>query len=147
MISVRKLNVSVWVRVLLASLAALALLAGCGGGGGGGGSAGGTTGGGGTTGNTVTLSGTLQDKTFGYPLGGRTVAVQGTGLTGVTNAQGQFSIAGVPATAVTLVITDDLGVQDGTLAVNVGRLSGGAARSAGTLVLDLGALPGPPPIR
>lgn len=128
--------------VLLACLAALALLAGCGGGGGGGGS----TGGGGGPTSTVTLTGILQDKTTGIRLANRTVAVQGTALAGVTNAQGQFSIAGVPATAITLVITDSIGSVDGTLPVNVASLSGGATRSAGTLILDLSALPPPPPI-
>lgn len=128
--------------VLLACLAALALLAGCGGGGGGGGS----TGGGGGPTSTVTLTGILQDKTTGILLANRTVTVQGTALAGVTNAQGQFSIAGVPATAITLVITDSIGSVDGTLPVNVASLSGGATRSAGTLILDLSALPPPPPI-
>lgn len=127
---------------LLACLAAIALLAaGCGGGGGGGG---GNTGGG--LNNTVTLTGVLADKTTGILLTNRVVAVQGTALAGVTNGQGQFSIAGVPATAVTLVVTDSIGSVDGTLAVNVTKLSGGGTRNAGTLVLDLSNLPPPPPI-
>jgi hypothetical protein len=138
---VRRHQLGVWVRVLLAVTAALALLAGCGGGGGGGGSTGG-----GTTAGVATLTGTLQDKTTGILLQNRTVTVQGTGLSGVSNAQGQFSIAGVPTTTVTLIVTDSVGVQDGTIVVNVGRLSGGATRTAGSLILDLGALPAPPPI-
>lgn len=133
-----------WGSVLLACLAAMALLAGCGGGGGGGGTTGGTTGGGGNS--TVTLTGVLADKTTGILLGNRTVVVQGTALAGVTNAQGQFSIAGVPATAVTLVVTDSIGSLDGALPVNVAKLSGGGTRSAGTLTLDLSSLPPPPPI-
>lgn len=132
-----------WVRVLVAGLAAMALLAGCGGGGGGGA----TGGGGGAQNGVATLTGRIQDKSSGYYLGGRTVVVQGTSLVGVTDAQGQFSIAGVPVTTVTLIITDNIGVQDGTLMVNVGRLSGGATRSAGTLTIDLGNLPSPPPIQ
>ncbi|MDQ2687380.1 MAG: carboxypeptidase-like regulatory domain-containing protein, partial [Armatimonadota bacterium] len=103
-----------WSSVLLACLAAIALLAGCGGGGGGG-----STGGGGVTPATVTVTGTLKDTTTGILLANRTVTVQGTALTGVTNAQGQFSIAGVPATTITLVIKDSVGSVDGTIPVNV----------------------------
>lgn len=127
-----------WAALILAAVALIALLAGCGGGGGGGGT---------TPGTTVTLQGTLQDKSSGIKLQNRTVQVQNTNLIGITNSQGQFSIAGVPAGNVTLVVTDSIGTPNGTVAVNVGRLSGGAVRDAGILTLDLGSLPPPPPIQ
>jgi hypothetical protein len=126
----------------LAAAAVAVLLAGCGGGGGGGSS----SGGGGGTPKTVTITGTLQDKSTGILLPNRTVTVRNTSLSGTTNTQGQFSIGSVPVTTITLDVKDSTGTSDGSSsAIDLSKISG-TTRNVGTIQLDVsGTSPPPPP--
>ena len=129
----------------LAAIATAVLLAGCGGGGGGGGS---TSGGGGgtTTPLTVTVTGTLQDKSTGILLPNRTVVVHGSSLSGTSNTQGQFTIGSVPITTIVLDVTDNTGTADGSsAAIDLSKISG-TTRNVGTIQLNVsGSSPPPPP--
>ncbi len=80
--------------VALALIAAAVLFAGCGGGGDGGNGV-----------ATGSVSGTITYAATGNPLGGITVAIGGISTT--TNANGQFTLNGVPAGAQVLQITAD----------------------------------------
>ncbi len=139
-----------WACASALAVMTTGLLAGCGGGGGGGGSTsstGTTTGstGGTTQASTASIVGVLQDKATGTLLPGRTVTVQGTGLAGVTDSNGAFSIANVPTTSVTLVIVDASGSPNGTYSVDISQI-GGSPRNVGTieLVVSTGTPPGVP---
>ncbi len=58
-----------------------------------------------TPSGTGTVTGILTDTRGGPPLGGATVAVEGTSLATATNAGGAFSITGVPAGTRSLLLT------------------------------------------
>ncbi len=128
---------SAWGRMALAGIAALVLLTGCGGGGGGGG------GGGASQPQSVTVTGTLKDKSTSNVLPNRTITVQNTSLTGTSNSSGVFSISSVPVGTITLVVKDSNGTSDGSSsAINLSNFSGDP-RNVGTIVLDVNGT-GPP---
>ena len=95
-----------WGRITLAGIAAAVLLTGCGGGGGGGST-------GGSSSSTATVTGQLKDTTTSNVLPNRTVTVENTTLSAVTDAQGDFTISSVPVTSITLSVTDSNGTSDG----------------------------------
>lgn len=139
-------NTHRWICAPLLAVMAASLLAGCGGGGGsstsstGNGNSG-SNGGNGSTGSnsqtsTASIVGVLQDKSTGTLLPGRTVTVQGTSLTGVTDSNGAFSIANVPTVSVTLVVIDAGGTPNGSYSVDISKI-GGSPRNLGTISLDV----------
>ncbi len=134
-----------WACVPVLAILVTGLLAGCGGGG----SGSSPVMGGPAQPSMVTITGVLQDQTSGNFLPGRTVTVQGTGLAGVTDGSGAFSIANVPVASVTLVIVDAAGSSNGTYSVDLSTI-GGSPRNLGTIKLAVsggaGAPPGGPPI-
>lgn len=131
-----------FTKIALACAAVVALLAGCGGGGGGGGNDGGGGGGGGST---ATITGQLKDKASSSPLPNRTVTVQGTKLTGISNSTGQFTITGVTVGTISLSIVDSNGTSDGSSgAINLNSISG-TTKNVGVILLNVTAGPGPPP--
>jgi len=72
------------------------------------------------------------------------VTVQGTGLTGVTDNNGAFSIGSVPTVSVTLAIIDASGTSDGSYSVDISKVSG-SPRNLGTIKLAIsGSVPAPP---
>lgn len=131
--------------ICAAALAVLCTMvfAGCGGGGGGSTPPGGTPPGI-PPATTATITGVLQDQPTSTLLVNRTVTVQGTTLSGISNSQGQFSIAGVPLSSITLIIRDSNGAANGQYTVNVSTLSG-SPRNLGTILLNVsGSVPPPP---
>jgi hypothetical protein len=81
-------------------------------------------GGGGRGGETTgTVQGTVTNAADASPIAGATVAIQGTGLQDATDAQGEYSIANVPAGAQT-VVASATGFTSQTLNVTV--TTGGA---------------------
>ena len=135
-----------WILAPILAVMVTGLLAGCGGGGGGGSSSGTVTTGGSTQATTATVTGVLQDQATGILLSGRTVTVQGTSLSGVSDSNGSFSIANVPIGSITLVIVDSAGAADGTFSVNLNSISG-SPRNVGTIKLSVSmSAPPPPPI-
>ncbi len=135
-----------WACACALAVMTTGLLAGCGGGGGGSSSSTPITGGGGSNPqtSTATIVGVLQDQATGILLPGRTVTVQGTGLTGVTDNNGAFSIGSVPIASVTLAIIDASGTSDGSYSVDISKVSG-SPRNLGTIKLAIsGSVPAPP---
>lgn len=132
-----------WACAPLLAVMTAGLLAGCGGGGGG--TIPITPVPGPTQPSTASITGVLQDKATGTLLSGRTVTVQGTGLAGVTDGNGAFSIANVPLSSVTLVIIDAAGASDGFYSVDVSQVSGNP-RNLGViqLAVSTGGPPAPP---
>jgi hypothetical protein len=129
-----------WGRIALAGVAAAVLMTGCGGGGGGGGNNDG-----GNNGQTVTITGKLEDKTTSNVLPNRTVAIQGLSLSATSDSSGNFTINTVPVQSVILSITDSNGVSDGTVTYDLSKYSGNP-RNIGIVTLDLSNLPPPPPV-
>lgn len=125
-----------WACACALAVMTTGLLAGCGGGGGGSSSSTPIMGGGGSNPqtSTATIVGVLQDQATGTLLAGRTVTVQGTGLTGLTDNNGAFSIGSVPIASVTLAIIDASGTSDGTYSVDISKVSG-SPRNLGTIKL------------
>lgn len=129
-----------WACAPLLAVMTASLLAGCGGGGGS--STPGTGGGGVVQPSTASIVGVLQDKATGILLPGRTVTVQGTSLTGISDGNGAFAIGSVPLSSVTLVIVDAAGATDGMYSVDIGKISGNP-RNVGTIQLAV-STSGPP---
>lgn len=134
-----------WACAPVLAVMVTGLLTGCGGGG----STPTTNGGGGNGGSnpqtgTASITGVLQDKATGILLSGRTVTVQGTSLAGVSDGNGAFSIANVPATSVTLAIVDAGGTANGTYSVDISKISG-SPRNVGTIQLTISGGIGTPP--
>lgn len=122
-----------WGRMALASVAAAVLLSGCGGGGGGGGGGGITS----PQAQTTTITGQLQDKSTSNVLPGRTVTVQNTSLSAISDPQGNFTINSVPVTSITLSVVDSNGTSDGvTGPIDLSKV-GGNPKNIGVVVLDI----------
>ena len=69
-----------------------------------------------------TLSGVVTDAGSGQPIGGATVAIQGTALIATTNSSGAYSIAGLTQTQFTVVTTAP-GYQSSSTSVTLTQLA------------------------
>jgi hypothetical protein len=92
-------------------------------------------------GTTATISGTLIDTTTQHALAGITIAVGSTGLTGVTDNNGNFSISGVPDGTQQLSFSLD-GTPAGSDTVSVT----GTTAALGSIYVNTTGYPPPPPL-